>query len=165
MLKKVQACARALKKTGQKSKKRLVAKASRLNSEDLYRIASLKKFGIFDNVSESLCDTGAGCAPVVKVAKLTPSQTVRDAISKHLGDLFFAEDAAAHKGLSNGAGGSAASHIDNLASQHNTGEVLFLPAGARLPAATPRSQAPSTPEPGDDMQDQEMGVDDPLPAT
>lgn len=56
MLKKAQNSARVLKKTNQKTKKRLMAKADRLDADDLIRIAALKKFGLFTEQREDKTD-------------------------------------------------------------------------------------------------------------
>lgn len=149
MLKKVQSCCRALKKTGQKSKKRLVAKASRLSPEDLSRIASLKRFGLFSSLVEGGEDMEHDGQAMMKLQKTSPTRTVRDAISKHLGDIF-----STHGVQMTTSGHADMSSMDGLGFSgaqiaRDNGEVLLLGSAARLPPAQIRSGTVSSSGPAD----------------
>lgn len=89
MLKKVQTCARTCKKNGQRSKKRLMAKAARLSEHDLERIATIKKLGMF-----AVPVDATAAPPAPKVSKLKEPKhsaaAVRGAIAIQLQRFFEA---------------------------------------------------------------------------
>ena len=87
MLKKVQSRARNMKKTGQRSKKRLMAKASRLSQVDLERIAMLKRFGMVP-LAEPEADSSEVCATPPKIARSRHSENLRQSITDQLGGLL-----------------------------------------------------------------------------
>jgi hypothetical protein len=85
LLKKVQQSAKNIKKSGQRTKKRLLAKAGRLSGEDLERISVIKRCGLI--VDPHVADSEAGGSedrPSMKASK----DTTRGTITDHLVRIF-----------------------------------------------------------------------------
>jgi hypothetical protein len=85
LLKKVQQSAKNIKKSGQRTKKRLLAKAGRLSGEDLERISVIKRCGLI--VDPHVADSEIGGSedrPSMKASK----DTTRGTITDHLVRIF-----------------------------------------------------------------------------
>jgi hypothetical protein len=85
MLKKVQQSARNIKKSGQRTKKRLLAKAGRLSGDDLERISVIKRCGLI--VDPRGADHGAGEAEIRPSFQIS-SDTTRRTITDQLVRIF-----------------------------------------------------------------------------
>ena len=133
MLKKVQGCARNMKKTSQRSKKRIVAKASRLSQADLERIAMLKRCGMVP-LPEDCDGTSPVSPPPSKEARSKHSEALRQSIVDQLNGLLNLTESQgpgtrAHEGGMKPSPSSPAtfSHSCSAAPAH-----VQLPTEARL---------------------------------
>ena len=79
LLKKVQQSARAIKKSGQRTKKRLLAKAGRLSGDDLERIAVIKRCGlIVDPRAGTNPASSSEDRPSMQASKVSTRGTITD---------------------------------------------------------------------------------------
>ena len=79
LLKKVQQSARAIKKSGQRTKKRLLAKAGRLSGDDLERVAVIKRCGlIVDPRAGTNPASSSEDRPSMQASKVSTRGTITD---------------------------------------------------------------------------------------
>ena len=94
LLKKVQQSAKNIKKAGQRTKKRLLAKAGRLSGDDLERISVIKRRGLIEDPRTGGSDESK-VPPSFQVAKDTTRGTVTDQLVRIFDGIVTTDRSAA----------------------------------------------------------------------
>ena len=161
MLKKAQNSAKSLKKTSQKTKKRLMAKADRLDSDDLIRIAALKKFGLFTEQKQDemdLPDHPEAVSCHSKKKRVDIGSSLRTLIEKELGGIMTTKGCSTQSSGSVSSASAASSDVHSGTSTPvQTSGLLRLGSNSKLPSfqAPKQIDEPSL----DDAASKEVGED------
>jgi hypothetical protein len=135
LLKKVQQSAKNIKKSGQRTKKRLLAKAGRLSGDDLERISVIKRCGLIVDPNAAITQAGESeVRPSVKASKVSTRGTITD----HLVRIFdgMVTTGRPADNLESAASGSQSKGLAQPTAGAPTMQgVLRLPSKARVGSA------------------------------
>ncbi len=135
LLKKVQQSAKNIKKYGQRTKKRLLAKAGRLSGDDLERIAVIKRCGLIVDPRPST--SGASVSedrPSMQASKDSTRGTITDQLVRVF-DGIVTTGRPADDVVSPASGAPTAGLIPPIDSAPNVPGVLRLASKARIGSA------------------------------
>jgi hypothetical protein len=126
LLKKVQQSAKNIKKSGQRTKKRLLAKAGRLSGEDLERISVIKRCGL---IVDPHAASTQGCESEERPSLKMSKDTTRGTITGHLVRIF---DGIVSAGPPAGAEGGPSSATHQQLSVPPVDKTTTMPGLLRL---------------------------------
>ena len=136
LLKKVQQSAKNIKKAGQRTKKRLLAKAGRLSGDDLERISVIKRCGlIVDPRTANGESEESKVPPSFQVAKDTTRGTVTDQLVR-IFDGIVTTDRSAAGVVPQASSAQTAGLAQSSAQSPTFSGVLRLAAKARVGSAS-----------------------------
>jgi hypothetical protein len=135
LLKKVQQSAKNIKKSGQRTKKRLLAKAGRLSGDDLERIAVIKRCGLIVDPRPSTSGASASeDRPSMQASKDSTRGTITDQLVR-IFDGIVTTGRSADDVVSPASGAPTAALIPPIDSVPNVPGVLRLASKARIGSA------------------------------
>jgi hypothetical protein len=136
LLKKVQQSAKNIKKSGQRTKKRLLAKAGRLSGDDLERISVIKRCGLI--VDPRAATSGSGeseVRPSLQISKDTTRGTITDQLVR-IFDGIVTADRSADAVVPQASGAQTEGLAQSLAPAPTMPGVLRLASKARVGSAS-----------------------------